>query len=103
MVTHTWNLCSEFNPSKCTHTVVNTHPEQWETILMRCPMSCWGFGALLKGLTSVVVLKVEVCAGYSLQNQNYLIIETLKVLGGFKNEWISIIVGWLCPQICYML
>ncbi len=25
MVTHTWNLCSEFNPSKCTHTVVNTH------------------------------------------------------------------------------
>ena len=23
-VTHTWNLCSAFNPSKCTHTVVNT-------------------------------------------------------------------------------
>ncbi len=31
MVTHTWNLCSAFNPSKCTHThtVVNIHPEQW--------------------------------------------------------------------------
>ncbi len=34
MVTHTQNLCSSFNPSKCTHTVVNTHtanthPEQW--------------------------------------------------------------------------
>ncbi len=29
MVTHTWNLCSAFNPSKCTHTVVNTHLEQW--------------------------------------------------------------------------
>ncbi len=29
MVTHTWNLCSAFNPSKCTLTVVNTHPEQW--------------------------------------------------------------------------
>ncbi len=29
MVTHTENLCSAFNPSKCTHTVVNTHPEQW--------------------------------------------------------------------------
>ncbi len=35
MVTHTRNLCSAFNPSKCTHTVVNTHtpvtthPEQW--------------------------------------------------------------------------
>ncbi len=34
MVSHTRNLCSAFNPSKCTHTVVNTHtvnthPEQW--------------------------------------------------------------------------
>ncbi len=29
MVTHTQNLCSAFNPSKCTHTVVNIHPEQW--------------------------------------------------------------------------
>ncbi len=29
MVTHTQNLCSAFNPSKCTHThTVNTHPEQ---------------------------------------------------------------------------
>ncbi len=33
-VTHTRNLCSAFNPSKCTHTAVNTHtvnthPEQW--------------------------------------------------------------------------
>ncbi len=27
-VTH-WNLCAAFNPSKCTHTAVNTHPEQW--------------------------------------------------------------------------
>ncbi len=25
MVTHTWNLCSAFNPSKCTH----THTQQW--------------------------------------------------------------------------
>ncbi len=34
MVTHTQNLCSAFNPSKCTHSsehthTVNTHPEQW--------------------------------------------------------------------------
>ncbi len=28
-VAHTWNLCSAFNPSKCTHTVVNIHLEQW--------------------------------------------------------------------------
>ncbi len=31
---------------------------QWEAILRR-PGSSWGIGALLKGLTSVVVLKVE--------------------------------------------
>ncbi len=29
MVTHTRNLCSAFNPSKCIHTVVNIHLEQW--------------------------------------------------------------------------
>ncbi len=44
MVSHNWNLCSAFNPSKCS----------------------WGFGALLKGLTSVVVLRVGESAGHSL-------------------------------------
>ncbi len=29
MATHTLNLCSAFNPSKCTHTAVNIHLEQW--------------------------------------------------------------------------
>ncbi len=84
MVTHTQNLCSAFNLSKCTHTevntythMVNTHPEQWAAILLRHPGSSWGFGALLKDLTSVVVLKLEESAGYSLQNQNGLIIETV--------------------------
>ncbi len=40
MVTHTRNLCSAFNPSKCTHTAVNTNPEQWaangEQLGVRC-------------------------------------------------------------------
>ncbi len=58
MVTHTRNLSSAFNPSKCTLTAVNTHPEQWAAMLRR-PGSSWGIGALLKGLTSVVVLRVE--------------------------------------------
>ncbi len=58
MVTHTQNLCSAFNPSKCTHTVVNIHLEQWAANAA-APGSSWGFGALLKGLTSVVVLRVE--------------------------------------------
>ncbi len=31
MVPHTWNLCSAFNPFKCTHThsSEHTHQEQW--------------------------------------------------------------------------
>ncbi len=44
-----WNLCSAFNPSKCTHTWSSGQPT------LRHPRSSWGFGALLKGLTSVVV------------------------------------------------
>ncbi len=72
MVTHTQNLCSAFNLSKCTHTVVNTHitwtthPEQRAAILLWLPGSSWGFGALLKCLTSVVVLRVEESAVNSL-------------------------------------
>ncbi len=29
LATHTLYLCSAFNPSKCTHTAVNIHLEQW--------------------------------------------------------------------------
>ncbi len=42
-VTHTWNLCSAFNPSKMhTHSsehtnTVNTHPEQWAAIYAAAP------------------------------------------------------------------
>ncbi len=41
MVTHTRNLCSAFNPSKCTHIAVNTHtvnthPEPGEQSGVRC-------------------------------------------------------------------
>ncbi len=61
MVTYTRNSCSAFNP-KCTHMqwthTVNTHLEQWEAIYAAASGSSWGFGALLKG-TSVVVLTVE--------------------------------------------
>ncbi len=41
-----WNLCSAFNPSKCTHTWSSGQPTLWR------PGSSWGFGTLLKGLTS---------------------------------------------------
>ncbi len=43
-----WNVFSAFNPSKCTHTWSSGQPT------LRRPGSSWEFGALLKGLTSVV-------------------------------------------------
>ncbi len=58
-VTHIWNFCSAFNPSKVhTHTAVNTHAPWTHTrssgqpFMLRCPGSSWGFGALLKGTSS---------------------------------------------------
>ncbi len=42
-------MFSAFNPSKCSHT-----PESSGQPTLRRPGSSWGFGALLKGLTSVV-------------------------------------------------
>ncbi len=63
------NLCSAFNPSKVhTHSSEHTHTPwtphtPWthtrssgQPFMLRCPGSSWGFGALLNGLTSVVVL-----------------------------------------------
>ncbi len=52
------------NHPKCTHTAVNTHTPWTHTqssgqlFMLRHPGSSWGFSALLKG-TSVVVLRVE--------------------------------------------
>ncbi len=60
MVIHTRNLCSAFNPSKCTHTqqwvvnkhthtrthTVNTHPEQWAAIYAAAPGEQLGFRCL---------------------------------------------------------
>ncbi len=41
------------------HTQQWTHTRSSRQPMLRRPGSSWGFGALLKGLTSVVVLKVE--------------------------------------------
>ncbi len=65
IVTHTRNLCYAFNPSNVhtlssehTHTLWTHTQSSGQPFMLRCPGSSWGFGALLKG-TSVVVLKVE--------------------------------------------
>ncbi len=53
--THTHTDSSEHTH---TYTHTHTHTEQWAAFMPRHPRSSWGFRALLKG-TSVVVLKVE--------------------------------------------
>ncbi len=44
MLTHTLNLCSAFNPFKCSHTVVNTHREH--TPVAAGNQCCGGWGAV---------------------------------------------------------
>ncbi len=45
-------------PSQCARAHTHTRSSR-QPFMLWCPGSSWGFGALLKGLTSVVVLKVE--------------------------------------------
>ncbi len=42
MVTHSLNSWSEFTHPKCTHTVVNTHLEQWAAIYVAAPIGAVG-------------------------------------------------------------
>ncbi len=104
-----WRVAiSAFNPSKCTQRAVNTHththrehtPGAVGSHIAAAPGEQLGIWFLLKGLTSVMALKGEESAGYSLQNQNGLIMKTVYVFGGLKkrSEFFSI-VGWLCPHI----
>ncbi len=63
MVTHTQNLCSAFNPSKCTHTAVNTHPEQSAAIYAAAPREQLGVQCLAQGHLSHGI-EGEESAGY---------------------------------------
>ncbi len=49
VATHTRNLCSAFNPSKSTHAIVNTHPEQWAAIYAAAPGEQLGVRCLAQG------------------------------------------------------
>ncbi len=58
--THTFWTHTHTHSNEHTHTAVNTHTHSsGQPFMLRRPGSSWGIGALLKGLTSVVVLKVE--------------------------------------------
>ncbi len=81
MVTYTRNLCSAFNPSKCTHTVVNTHTHHEQTPgavgshTDAAPGEKLGVWCLAQGSHLSRGIEGGESAGYSLQNQNGLIIE----------------------------
>ncbi len=65
MVTHTRNLCSAFNPSKCTHTVVNIHLEQWAANAA-APEEQLGVRSLAQGSHLSRGIEGGESAGYSL-------------------------------------
>ncbi len=71
MVTHTWNLCSAFNPSKCTLTAVNTHPEQWEASVA-APGEQLGVRCLAQGSHLSRGIEAGESAGYSLPHRQSL-------------------------------
>ncbi len=65
-IPHSSEMCSSAltHPSAHTHTPhTHTHTQTWSSgqadAAQRPGKAVWGFGALLKGLTSVMVLKVE--------------------------------------------
>ncbi len=78
MVTHTRNLCPAINPSKVhTHTPWTHTRSSGQPFMLRHPGSSWGFGALLK-VTSVMVLKMEESAVNSLPHLEFLPVPRLK-------------------------
>ncbi len=108
IVTHTRNLCSAFDPSKCTHTAVNTHthtenthPEQWPAILLRRSRNSLGFGVWCLAQWSHLSCCIEFGRERWLFTTKSIWLDNWDCLGFWeiKNQvWISIIVGWLCPQ-----
>ncbi len=89
-VTHTLNLCSAFNPSKCTHTAVRSEHTHTHTHTHRehipgavgshiaaAPGEQLGVWCLAQGSHLSRGIEGGESAGYSLQHQNGLIIETV--------------------------
>ncbi len=84
MVMHTWILCSPFNPHReYTHTW-----SSGQSFMLRHPGSSWGFDALLKG-TSVVVLKVENVLGIHCRHLQLLQIQLSDWFYGLKHSEIT--------------
>ncbi len=94
MVTHTQNLCSAFNPSKCIHTVVNIHLEQWAANV-EAPGEQLGVRCLAQGSHLSRGIEGEESAGYSLWLESCRLLKTnfihtsVWVNISFKASWTS--------------
>ncbi len=72
-----WIFALHLTHPKSTHTAVKTHTpwtytqSSGQPFMLRRPWSSWGFGALLKG-TSVVVLRVERALDFHSPHQQFL-------------------------------
>ncbi len=91
-----WNVFSAFNPSKCTHTWSSGQPT------LRHPVSSWGFGALLRGLTSVVD---NSCRSWDSNPQPRITSPTLYPLGhdcpnALPHDLNTIPGSWKHPSSC---
>ncbi len=86
-----WNVFSAFNPSKCTHTWSSGQPT------MQRPGSSWGFGALLKGLTSV---EDNSCRSWDSNPQPRVTSPTLYPLG---HGYLMDPLAHGCPMAIYYL
>ncbi len=99
MVTYTQNLYSAFNPSKVhTHTHCVHTPGAVGSHIVAAPGEQLGVRCLAQGSDLSRGIADGESAGYSLQNLNGLIIETVYAFEGLKKECIFTIVGWLCPH-----
>ncbi len=59
--------------------------------MLQGPESSWGFGALLKGLTSVVVLKVERMLVIHSPHRQFLLKQGFELTtSGYKSDALSI-------------
>ncbi len=77
VVTHTQNLCSGLNPFKCTHTHREHTPGAVSSHIAVASGKQLGVRCLAQGSHLSRGIEGGESAGYSLQNQNGLIVETV--------------------------
>ncbi len=103
MVSHTWNLCSAFITSKCTHTAVRseqTHPEQWAANAA-APGEQLGIWCLAQGSHLSRGIEGGESAGYSLPPSTIPAWPETRTCDLWVTSPTLYPLGHDCPQIKY--